>query len=202
MVPTIQNEQKRWPLSPSPQEPCPPYFPTPKQETNHKTHPASCWHSMNLTYSCKLEKWGPNRVCFVLCVQDAVALDSYVSGITSTSRKDRSAIEMNSLPSPSDTSSKWPPYSTTLSNPASTLQPGTHILEKGCCWKTGNSLKTRFFSSTYPPFQGTQLQEHKDELASVKLFQECLMYPIPLPYTKQALSKSAWTGLEWNWIGS
>lgn len=202
MVPTIQNEQKRWPLSPSPQQPCPPYFPTPKQETNHKTHPASCWHSMNLTYSCKLEKWGPNRVCFVLCVQDAIALDSYVSGITSTSRKDRSAIEMNSLPSPSDTSSKWPPYSTTLSNPASTLQPGTHIPEKGCCWKTGNSLKTRFCSSTYPPFQGTQLQEHKDELASVKLFQECLMYPIPLPYTKQALSKSAWTGLEWNWIGS
>lgn len=141
-------------------------------------------------------------MCFVLCVQDAIALDSYVSGITSTSRKDRSAIEMNSLPSPSDTSSKWPPYSTTLSNPASTLQPGTHIPEKGCCWKTGNSLKTRFCSSTYPPFQGTQLQEHKDELASVKLFQECLMYPIPLPYTKQALSKSAWTGLEWNWIGS
>lgn len=131
-----------------------------------------------------------------------LCLDSHISDTISTPRKGRWATEKNCLLLPSDSPSKWPNYSPTLSDSASTPEPEIHSMGKEAAegWKL---LKDQALSICVSPIprhaslRGTQMNLHlKSSLENT-----CL-HPFPLLYTWQTFGKPTWTGLEFNWIGN
>ena len=203
MVPITQNEQKRWSsfsLHPAALPSLP--LASPRQEANHKTCPC-----LLLAFSAPhpgLQSGDMRTQQSVFCplCPWCHCLDSHISDITSTPRKDKWAAETNSLTLPSDTSSKWPPYSPTPSDPAYTPEPGTRILEKGAAGRLETPQRPGFVHLCKLHPKAHNSKGTKTNLHLYSSLENASLCPISLPYTWQTLSKSTWTRLEWNWIGT
>lgn len=93
-------------------------------------------------------------------------------------------------------------YSPTPSDPAYTPESGTHILEKGAVGRLETPQRPGFVHLCILHPKAHNSNGTKTNFLLYSSLENASLCPISLPYTWQTLSKSTWTGLEWNWIGT